>query len=116
MIKSVAFCPTCKVNLMVEHIERQKLGLCHAFQLNCSLCGKSIELTSSKEVRKGGNGRYSYDVNGRSMIAFHELGDGFAGMMNFCGIMNIMPPLNRTTYSDKITKLHDAYMFICQKA
>jgi len=63
MLKSVAFCPTCKVNLMVEHIERQKLGICHAFQLNCSLCGKSIELTSSKEVRKGGSGRYSYDVN-----------------------------------------------------
>jgi len=48
---------------MVVHIERQKLGLCHAFQLNFSLCGQSIELTSSKKVRKGGSGRYSYDVN-----------------------------------------------------
>jgi len=55
-------------------------------------------------------------MNDRSMIAFHEVGEGFAGMKRFCGIMNIMPPLNRTTYSDKITKLHDAYMFICQKA
>jgi len=97
MLKSVAFCPTCKVNLMVEHIERQKLGLCHAFQLNCSLCGKSIELTSSKEVRKGGSGRYSYDVNNRSIIAFHEVGEGFAGMKMFFGIMNIMPPLYKTT-------------------
>ena len=116
LLKSVAFCPTCKVNLMVEHIERQKAGLCHAFQLNCTLCGWSREFKSSKEVRKGGSGRNSYDVNDRSMIAFREIGRGFAGMKRFCGIMNIMPPLNRGTYSDKMAKLHDAYLFICQKS
>ena len=86
---------------MVEHIARKKVGLCHAFQLNCSPCGKSIEFKSSKEVRKSGSGMNSYNVSDRSMR--------FAGMKRFCGIMNIMPPLNRTTYSDKMTKLNDAY-------
>ena len=39
-----------------------------------------------------------------------EIGRGFSGMETLCGVLNIPPPMSKTTYHVKRPTIHDAYI------
>ena len=119
ILSAVACCPECNNKLTVRHLINQKYGLCHKFELKC-ICSWSTTTTTSKQVVPNtatpGSGRNPFDVNDRAIVAFREIGKGFSGMERFCGIMNMMPPMSKTTFNDKQSKIHDAYVSVCQNS
>ena len=48
-------------------------------------------------------GRTTYDINVRTVYAISRCGVGLHGMTNFCGLLNMPPPITEYTY-DIITK------------
>eukprot|EP00112_Aurelia_sp_Birch-Aquarium-sp1_P017849 Seg418.7 transcript_id=Seg418.7/GoldUCD/mRNA.D3Y31 product="hypothetical protein" protein_id=Seg418.7/GoldUCD/D3Y31 len=120
---SCVACPECNgKELTVTHNDKQKFGLCHTFELECAICKWQKRFHTSRHIHSDSerlaprSGRRPFEVNNRAIIAFREIGKGFSGMEKFCGLMNMMPPMAKTTFSDKNADIHDVYMSVCQKS
>ena len=49
---------------------------------------------TSKEVKSDNPEASPFEINYRAIIAMRETGKGFTGLTNFCGFMNLPPPMN----------------------
>ena len=67
---------------------------------------------TSKCVKKSVpvQGRNDFDINRRMIIAMREIGRGFSDMETLCGFLNMPPLMSKTTYHDKRSAIHDAYI------
>lgn len=76
----------------------------------CSDCQYEKKYFTSKRVHgetpvKGGT---TFEVNMRFALAMRSIGNGFADMNNFCGVMNMPPPMKEETYQKLQDNLNDA--------
>ena len=69
-------CPECVAAVNIQHMIAQKMGLAQFFAISCTECDWRISFCSSKEVTKSNNsqGRKSYEVSWRTVVAFRENG------------------------------------------
>lgn len=66
-------------------------------------CKKSRPIPSSPKIKSG------YEINRRIVYAMRLIGVGFAGLLNFCGLMDISTSaLSRTGYYKCLEKIHIA--------
>ena len=56
-----------------------------------------VQFFSSKQV--GGKSGGSFEVNRRSVAACNAIKGGRQTLANFCGIMNLPPPVNSNAYA-----------------
>ena len=118
LVDLIGICPICASDVNITHEMKQKKGLCHFFSLHCISCDWENTLTTSKEIkRQPGARKKHFDVNVRSVIAFREIGRGHTQITNFCGTMNIPPPMNKFAYEKTLNNiLHDSYMVIARES
>eukprot|EP00112_Aurelia_sp_Birch-Aquarium-sp1_P012847 Seg2706.2 transcript_id=Seg2706.2/GoldUCD/mRNA.D3Y31 product="hypothetical protein" protein_id=Seg2706.2/GoldUCD/D3Y31 len=114
LLSEVSHCPECKNKVTSTLIPDAKLGLCHKIIMRCQ-CNWEKVIYTSRQATQQGSGRKTFDVNARAVIAFREIGAGFASMERFCGFMNMKHPMSRSTYFEKKSKIHDAYVSVCQE-
>ena len=86
LVTMVGKCPECVAAVNIQHMIAQKMGLAQFFAISCTECGWRINFCSSNEVTKSNNsqGRKSYEVNRRTLVAFRENGLGFNVIKTFC--------------------------------
>ena len=73
-------------------------------------------METSKTLNNDKKGK-QYDINIRSVIAFREIGKGYAALLeSFCYIMNMPPPMTRNSYDKLVDGLHEPYMLSAQQS
>ena len=125
-------CPNnCEVEtLSLTCDSTKKFGLSLSFGVWCDSCEWETEFCSShtyshkNEVvdvpeltpQRERSGRKPFDINTRAVIAFREMGKGLTAIEKFCGIMNMKPPMVKSTYNDIIQTLMDVYQCLVDKS
>ena len=109
-------CPKCVATVNIQHIIAQKMGLAQFFAISCTECDWHINFCLLKEVTKSNNsqGRKSYEVNRRTLVAFRENGLGLNGIKTFCCFMKMPSPMAQTNYDEINSELHNAYVGTAQ--
>ena len=112
-MRRISCCPNCvvKTPLSIDHDLSRKAGLAHFFNLICSVCGWQEQFCSSRVVNSK-RGQPSYEINNMSVIAFRENGLGHSAMENFCGMMNMPPPMTKAAYQKSMSKIADVYKHV----
>lgn len=103
-LSSAAICSKCKnkqSKLQLYEISNKRAGLCESLQWVCSLCKHSTEFKTSTSSTP----LSAYDVNIRSVYASQTLGR--AGLVKFCNIMDLPPPVNSSPYNMIQSKLSE---------
>ena len=118
LVTMIGRCPECVAAVNIQHMIAQKMGLAQFFAISCTECGWRINFCSSNEVTKSNNsqGRKSYEVNRRTLVAFRENGLVFNGIRTFCCFMNIPEPMAQTAYDEINSDLHNAYVTTAQES
>ena len=62
------------------------------------------------------SGRKGYDINKRTVIAFRENGQGYAGIETFCRWMNMPPPMAKSTFDDINSSVHNFYVEVSHES
>ena len=120
--KMVLSCPDCGCTVHVLIQPEAKKGLAHFFKAEChctcnQICEWSVlTCTSPKVNSKVFRGVKPFEINLRMMMAFRELGRGHAGIVQFCKLMNIPPPMDSKTYRKSFTRLYSSYKKISEKS
>ena len=57
-------------------------------------------------------GASPFEINYRATIAMREIGKGFTSLSNFCGFMNLPPPMNVKAFNDMQEKIASAYTYV----
>ena len=103
-------CPECADSVHLKLDMKNKRGLSVPLNFSCDTCDWSETFHSSKQiitVRK--RGAIEYGINKRETVAFREIGKGLCAIEDFCGLMNMLPPMAKSTYQDHLPELHRAY-------
>jgi hypothetical protein len=103
-ISKAAICSSCRQSaskLELYQRNNQREGLCEQLFLKCSYCKVETPLATSN--RLGGKGGGSHEVNRRSVLASHQFGQ--AGLAQFCGGMNLPPPVTKKAYNEHLIKI-----------
>ena len=66
----------------------------------------------SKEVKSDNPGASPFEINYRAIIAMREIGKGFTGISNFCGFMNLPPPMNEKAFNDMQEKIASTCTYV----
>ena len=106
-ISTAAICSSCrkpnsKLELYQNNCARE--GLSESLFLKCSACKVVTQLSTSK--RLGGRGGGSHEVNRRAVLASGKL--GHAGLSQFCGVMNLPPPMAKEAYQNHLIQIEKA--------
>ena len=67
---------------------------------------------TSKEVKSDNPGASPFEINYRAIIAMREIGKVFTGLSNFCGFMNLPPPMNVKAFNDMQEKITSTYAYV----
>ena len=67
-----------------------------------------IKTKSRNEERK------PFDANIRAIVAFREIGKGYAGLEKVCGYVNLPPPMSITTFNDFYNQVLQMHMLPLQ--
>ena len=76
-----------------------------SFYIQCDNCKHMIHLPSSKKRTPRG---LSYEVNWRSVYAAASLGLGHKGLSQFCGFLNMPPPVHHDSYQIHLKQISEA--------
>ena len=99
-------CEECKDGkLSLTEDETQRAGLMTSFYIQCDKCKHMIHLSSSKKQTPRG---MSYEVNRRSVYTTASLGLGHKGLSQFCGFMNMPPPVHHDSYQMHLKQISQA--------
>ena len=99
-----------QLTLDIELLEKE--GLCQSLVVNCSVCGFSKSFRTSRRqsyVTRSKAGKRYCDVNLRTVLAMREIGKGYEGLSKFCTVMNMPPPMSKTSYDNCVDEIHWAY-------
>ena len=97
----------CDSNVEIQHKLDQKKGLRNFFEMKCTdiKCPWTRTISTSNDINKTvDHGKIPYDVNVRTIMAFREIGKGYAGIES-CGYMNMPPPMAVTTHHETIANI-----------
>ena len=96
-LKSAVICKHCQNNkseMKLYKDDNKRHGLAETFYLQCSECLNETKFFSSKKSTQG-----RFEVNSRSVLACNALKGGRQVLANFCGAMNLPPPLSPASYA-----------------
>ena len=108
MMLETARCPECLQKVEVDYQLDSKVGLAHFFLLECPSCHWTKTYCTSRVI-KDKTGHPTYEINLTSIIAFRECGVGYDGIKNFCGVVNMPPPMNKTAFQKSSKSIHNVY-------
>ena len=96
-LKFAAICSTCKssnseIRILKDNSMRH--GLAERFIFKCSLCHHETKTFSSAKIDNG-----KFEVNRRSVVASNAMKGGRKVLSDFCGMMNLPPPLAPASYA-----------------
>ena len=57
-------------------------------------------------------GASPFEINYKAIIVMREIGKGFTGLSNFCGFMNLPPPMNVKAFNDMQEKIASTYTYV----
>ena len=100
LISSACCCSECGGVLSLT--ESKKSGLASELSLICCSCGNVSSTMTSKRC-----GRF-LEVNRRAVFAARVVGHGREGLVKFCGLMNMPPPLAKASFYDHQKALTEA--------
>ena len=101
-------CPQCKSgHVVLKENAVAKMGLSSSMSIQCSLpkCSYFQNFYTSKRVD---NTSKAFEVNRRAVLSMRNIGIGHQGLVKFCNIMNMLPPMNVNSYTDHIQAIHAA--------
>ena len=96
-LESAAICGHCKhpkSSLKLYENPHVRKGLVESLSWQCTLCHHSTDFSTGKRC---GENKNVYDTNLRSVYASQTMGR--AGLVNFCSIMDLAPPVNKAPYN-----------------
>lgn len=93
-------------------------GLAEHLSIVCSNCKAEQNMETSKKLEAservdGRGGKLGYDVNRRAVIA--SLGMGHAGLKQFCGFMNLLPPITNKAYNNSMKAIEKSSLKIAER-
>ena len=96
-LRSAAICSSCKtakseIRILKDNSRRH--GLAEMFIFKCSHCQHETRTYSSAKIDNG-----KFEVNRRSVISCNAMKGGRKVLSDFCGIMNLPPPLAPASYA-----------------
>lgn len=86
----------------VELSETRVHGLSSVFQISCKKCN---ELKSFRNSRMMGEKSNIPEINMRFTYAMRCIGQGLCSMKNFCGAMDLPPPVQKSAYNRSLEKI-----------
>ena len=118
MLADVFECPDCgnaRIDLNNNLAARQ--GFCCELDIKCSSCSYKYSFYTSKkcpkkEIVRSGKlpcGKSPFQVNVQSVLAFREIGKGYASIKKFSTLMNMPPAISKLTYNRINELLHLNY-------
>ena len=112
LILKIGQCPDCAASINIEHLIQEKMGFAQFFRLSCVECKWYRKFCTSKECcrTEPKSGRKRYELNRRTIVAFCDNGQGYAGMNTICRWMNMPPPMAENTFHDINSCIHNAYV------
>ena len=57
-------------------------------------------------------GASPFEINYKAIIVMREIGKEFTGLSNFCGFMNLPPPMNVKAFNDMQEKIASTYTYV----
>ena len=110
-------CPQCQNKLSLDNIIDRKMGFCLDFELYCENCEVVVDTfktslmhTHSSKKKSKSPGRKIWIVNTRAVIAFREIGKGYAAIDSFALCMNMPPPMTKNNFNVINKLLHMVYV------
>ena len=97
-------CPLCKQGHAV--LEEEKMGQASLHILKCSSSKCKFEklfYTFNKVVNS-----QAFEVNRRLVLATRNIGVGHQGLVKFCGVMNMLPPMQENLFQDHLKAVKNA--------
>lgn len=97
LLGSAVTCKACRspdVVISLLKDTRKRHGLAELYVLRCPKCKTETSIYSSKKVENR-----IFEVNKRSVFACNSFRGGRQVLENFCGIMNLPPPLASASFS-----------------
>ena len=104
-------CPLCKQGHAV--LEEEKMGLASLLILKCSSSKCKFEklfYTFNKVVNS-----QAFEVNRRVVLATRNIGVGHQGLVKFCGVMNMLPPMQENLFQDHLKAVKNAAQTAAEK-
>lgn len=110
VFSALSECVKCKkCNSDVLFSTESIRGLGFKIVVTCSSC-KPISIPSCPYIRT------AYEINTRFFFVIRLLGIGLRGAMKFCGLMDLPPPVQQTTYDIIIDNINFSASNIAQSA
>ena len=50
----------------------------------------------------------AFEANRRAVLAMRNIGIGHQGLVKFCGVMNMLAPMNANSYTGHVSAIHGA--------
>lgn len=125
ILKAVGVCPSCgtKSALTINSNPEERNGLAVCLKLSCEFCTWTVNKYSSPpaEAKINDNAeqtsaRPNFDINIRSVIAFREIGCGFASLNKFCSVMDMYPPMHEERFDNVVKYLNPAYKKVARES
>lgn len=96
-LRSAAICSSCKsakseIKILKDNSRRH--GLAEMLIFKCSQCQHETKTYSSAKIDNG-----KFEVNRRSVVSCNTMKGGRKVLSDFCGIMNLPPPLAPASYA-----------------
>ena len=101
-------CPKCKFgHIVMKEDITAKMGLVSQLSLECSaeMCSYSMSFYTSSRVN---NKSKAFEANRRAVLAMRNIGIGHQGLVKFCGVMNMLAPMNANSYTGHVSAIHGA--------
>ena len=108
-------CPLCKQgHVVLEENAEDKMGLASLLTLKCTSakCKFYKFFYTSNRVENG----QAFEVNRRVVLASRNIGVGHQGLVKFCAVMNMLPPMNENSFQDHIKAVRKASQTVAEKS
>lgn len=108
-LQETVCCTVCHGAVVFAEISLRGLG--GKYEIRCNNCASKKTFHSSSTVEDG----RGYEINRRSALAMRCIGQGLAGLNTFCGIMDLPPPVQLSTWKKIGQKLLNATKEVVQE-
>ena len=113
-------CATCRAknpNVVLQHLDNERMGFSQKFKISCSSCLWCINTYTSPKIEKNDSpGQNRHTVNTLATIAFREIGKGHEAMKMFNSCMNMPPPMAKKAFASISDDLFGAYEDVANKS
>ena len=91
-------CRHCHSSSRLIEVKRSGLGSTLKFQCENKRCTESQDFFSDPGIKVTGSGLVNHSVNRRMALAMRFIGCGLSATRTFCGMMNLPPPVSKSSY------------------